>query len=48
MINGEGEVYGDLRVQFGDLTEDKNLVDFFWAVLDRKKDCKERDRRQQS
>ena len=42
------EVYGDLTNQFGDLSKDQNLVDFFWAVLDQREDLEEEDRKQQS
>ena len=42
-------MYGDLRSQFGDLQEDKNLVQYFQAVLDRRDILEEEeDRRQQS
>ena len=36
ITSGSCEVYGDLTDQFGDLSEDQNLVDFFRAVLDRR------------
>ena len=36
IVSGQCEVYGDLRSQFGDLQEDKNLVQYFQAVLDRR------------
>ena len=39
---------GGLRTKSGDLGEDKNLVDFFAAVLDRRDELEEDDRRQQS
>ena len=48
MTYGKCEVYRDLKSQFGDLGEDKNLVDFFRAVLDRRDDLEEEDRKQQS
>ena len=48
IVSWNGEVYGDLRYQFGDLKEDKNLVDFFQAVLDRRDTLEEEDTRQQS
>ena len=48
IISGQCEVYGDLRSQFGDLKEDKNLVLYFQAVLDRRDNLEEEDRRQQS
>ena len=48
ITSGNCEVYGDLKSQFGDLSEDKNLVDFFRAVLDRREDLEEEDRKQQS
>ena len=48
ITSGKCEVYGDLKSQFGDLGEDKNLVDFFRAVLDRRDDLEEEDRKQQS
>ena len=41
-------MYGDLRSQFGDLQEDKNLVQYFQAVLDRRDILEEEDRRQHS
>ena len=48
IILGQCEVYSDLRSQFGDLKEDKNLVMYFQAVLDRRDNLEEEDRRQQS
>ena len=48
IVSGQYEVYGDLRSQFGDLQEDKNLVQYFQAVLDRRDILEEVDRRQQS
>ena len=33
IVSGQCESYGDLRIQFGDLGEDENLVAFFKAVL---------------
>ena len=48
IVSGQCEVYGDLRSQFGDLQEDKNLVQYFQAVLDRRDILEEEDRRQQS
>ena len=48
ITSGSCEVYGDLTDQFGDLSEDQNLVDFFRAVLDRREDLEEEDRKQQS
>ena len=48
IVSGQYEVYGDLRFQFGDLQEDKNLVQYFQAVLDRRDILEEEDRRQQS
>ena len=47
-MSGQCEVYGDLKSQFGDLQEDKNLVNYFQAVLDRRDSLEEEDRRQQS
>ena len=41
-------MYSDLRSQFGDLKEDENIVNYFQAVLDRRDNLKEEDRRQQS
>ena len=41
---GQCNVYGDLRTKFGDLKEDQNLVQFFWAVLDRRDQLEEEDR----
>jgi hypothetical protein len=48
IVSGQCEVYGDLRSQFGDLQEDKNLVQYFQAVLDRRDSLEEEDRRQRS
>ena len=49
IVSGQYEVYGDLRSQFGDLQEDKNLVQYFQAVLDRRDILEEEEeRRQQS
>ena len=41
-------MYGELSSQFGDLQDDKNLVQYFQAVLDRRDILEEVDRRQQS
>ena len=35
-MSGTCQVYGDLSKQFGDLKEDRNLVTFFKAMLDRR------------
>ena len=48
IVSENCEVYGEPRYQFGDLKEDKNLVDFFQAVLDRRDTLEEEDRRQQA
>ena len=48
ILSGSCEVYGDLKSQFGDLNEDKNLVDFFRAVLDRRDELEDEDRQQQA
>ena len=45
IVSSHCEVYGDLRSQFGDLQEDKNLVQYFQAVLDRRDSLEEEDRR---
>ena len=41
-------MYGGLRTQFGDLGEDRNLVAYFTAVLDRREELEEEDRTRQS
>ena len=41
------KVYGDLTSQFGYLKEDSNLVQFFYAVLDRRDSLEDEDRKQQ-
>ena len=48
IVSGQCTVYGDLKSQYGDLNEDKNLVQYFQAVLDRRDSLEEEDRRQQS
>ena len=48
ITSGNCQVYGDLSSQFGDLQEDKNLVEFFNAVLDRRDTLEDKDRKQQS
>ena len=48
IVSGQFEVYGNHRSQFGDLQDDKNLVQYFQAVLDRRDILKEEDRRQHS
>ena len=48
IVSGQCPIYGGLRTQFGDLEEDCNLVAFFTAVLDRRDELEEDDRRQQS
>lgn len=44
IVSGECSIYSDLRDQFGDLSEDRNLVQFFKAVLDRRDNLGEGDR----
>ena len=44
IIRGQCSVYEDLRPQFGDLSE----VDYFQAVLDRREDLENEDRKRQS
>ena len=46
IVSGQCEVYGNLRSQLGDLQEDKNLVQYFQAVLNRRDILQEEDRRQ--
>ena len=46
-MSGSCEVYSDLRTQFGDLGEDRNLAEFFRAVLDRRDTLEEEDRKWQ-
>ena len=48
IIRGQCSVYEDLRPQFGDLSEDSNLVEYFQAVLDRREDLENEDRKRQS
>ena len=48
ITSGSCKVYGDLTSQFGDLKEDSNLLDFFNAVLDRRDNLEDEDRKQQS
>ena len=48
IVSGQFVVYGDLRSQFGDLQDDKILVQYFQAVLDRRDLLQEEDRRQHS
>ena len=48
ITSGSCEVYGDLKAQFGDLEEDKNLVEFFRAVLDRRDELDEEDRQKKA
>ena len=47
IVSGSCEVYSDLRTQFGDLGEDRNLAEFFRAVLDRRDTLEEEDRKWQ-
>ena len=42
LLSGECTVYGDLRRTYGDLSEDKQLVNFFSAVLERRERLEER------
>ena len=44
ITSGECNTYGDLRTKFGDLKEDKKIVDFFRAVLDMRDQLEEEDR----
>ena len=48
IVTGQCDVYGDLRSQFGDLKEDRNLVKYFQAVLDRRDSLEEEDKQQSS
>ena len=48
LASGSCEVYGDLNSQFGDLGEDKNLVEFFQAALQRRETLEDSDRMWQS
>ena len=41
-------MYEDLRLQFGDLRDDENLVKYFQAVLDRRDVLEDKDRTRQS
>ena len=45
LMSGRCSVYGDLKDNFGDLEEDDNLVNFFLAVLDRRDQFEEEERR---
>ena len=44
-MSGSYEFYSDLRIEFGDLGEDRNLAEFFQAVLDRRDTLEEEDRK---
>ena len=44
IVTGDCPVYSDQRSQFGNLGQDKNLADFFRAVLDRRDSLEEQDR----
>ena len=46
LMSGGCSVYGDLIENFGNLTEDNNLVQFFKAVLDRRETLDEEERLQ--
>ena len=48
IVRGQCSVYKDLREQFGDLSDDGNLVEYFQAVLDRREDLENEDRTRQS
>ena len=48
IVSGLCPVYGGLRTQFGDLGEDRNMVEFLTALLDRRDELEEDDRRQLS
>ena len=48
IISGKCDVYEDLRTKFGDLGEDKNLVKYFQAVLDRRDVLEDEERTRQS
>ena len=48
IFSGKCEAYEDLRTQFGDLGEDKNLVKFFQAVLDQRDVLEDEERTQQT
>ena len=48
IVSGQCEVYGDLRSLLGDLQGDKNYVQYFQAVLDRRDILQEEDSRQHS
>ena len=44
IISGKCEVYKDVQTQFGVSGNEKNVVSFFQAVLDRRDDMKKEDR----
>ena len=48
ITSGSCEVYGDLKAQLGDWGEDKNLVEFFRAVLDRRDELDKEDRQEKA
>ena len=45
IVSGKCDIYSDLRDKYGDLSEDKNLVEFFKAVLERRDEIEEEDKR---
>ena len=47
IVSGSCEVFRNMRTQFWDLGEDRNLAQFFRAVLDRRDTLEEEDRKWQ-
>ena len=44
ITSGNCQIYGGLRAQFGDLEDDKNLIKFFQALLDKWELLEDEDR----
>ena len=47
MLSGNCEEFGDIRGNYGDLKDDKNLVKFFTEVLERRDAIDETEKQKQ-
>ena len=45
LLSGQCEIFGDIRANYGDLTDDESLVRFFKEVLDKRDSLDEADKR---
>ena len=48
LLSGNCEVYGDIRGNYSNLNDDKQLVDFFNEVLSRRDELEEKEKKDKS